>query len=189
MNTIYNSLQINILIFLIITIFGISIWELITVSYYQNIYIILATETNAFYFTLINSILNIINILFLLWIIDNKNNSLDEKSNICFKFSEENPKCSITLFIIHFCIGIWSIILFSNLKEYKRFKNIIITEFIIFLIEFLIIGFLLIITIYNINKTYISEQININEYFNYLLSKKSNKILHNELLIQKLDNV
>ena len=69
----------------------------------------------------IYSLLNIINSVFLLWILLDKFNKI--------------INYAIVLFVMNLMMGIWNISLYCNLKVIGRFNQVIILQFYIFLIE------------------------------------------------------
>lgn len=134
-------------------IFSIGIWEMTKITNYEYNEFIMATEIDAYNFTFFSSIINIINSLYLLWIMINKNYN----------------KISLSvIMIINVCVCIWSILLYINIELYHDFISVIITQFIITLIELSIISLLSLIIfslyLYNCNKAYVSEHIIINDY-------------------------
>ena len=109
-------------VYYIITLFSIGLWELLILLHYDNNDIILISDINAYHFTFIKLILNIITSLFLFWLIFDKYNI-----NII--------NCIILLFIINFLIGIWCITLYKNINIIRKLGNVIIIEYNIFIIE------------------------------------------------------
>jgi len=139
-------------IFFIFSIISIGLWEITIIYKYENNELILATEYNAFCYTFISSLFNIINGLLLLWILINR----------CSK------TCSFIMLVINLCLLIWSIMLYKDINLYSDFYNIIIIQFSVLLIKFSIIILLFIIImsicIYNSNTPYESENIKISDY-------------------------
>ena len=109
-------------IYYIITLISADLSKLLTLLYYDNNDIILINDINAYKFTFIKLILNIITSLFLFWLIFDKYNI-----NII--------NCIILLFIINFLIGIWCITLYKNINIIRKLGNVIIIEYNIFIIE------------------------------------------------------
>lgn len=92
------------------------------VSYYQNTNIILASEKQRYTFTFAALIMNIFNVLFLVWVFLDKN----------------NPRLVnylILLFIINIIIGLISCSLYDHLYYYGRFNDVIIAELQLFIIK------------------------------------------------------
>jgi len=114
-------------------------WECSVVSYYQNKDIILTTENEKYNFIFMASIMNIFNILFLLFVFFDKNIKL-----VYFGL----------LLILNLIIGLWNCTIYNNIKLYGLFNDIIIFEFNIFLIKFisLFVGLLYTLIVYIIIK-------------------------------------
>jgi len=93
-------------IYYIITLISADLSKLLTLLYYDNNDIILINDINAYKFTFIKLILNIITSLFLYWLIFNKYNN-----NII--------NCIIVLFIINFLFLLWCVILYENIIYFK----------------------------------------------------------------------
>ena len=108
--------------------FAIGIWEIVIVSIFKwqnkNNY-----EYNAYIFTLTKSILNI---LFSFLIV-----------NIIY-YKKNNKFFKVLIFLIILVTDIWLINLFSDLKNYGVYEQVIIVEFIILYIESMIIMILFI---------------------------------------------
>ena len=122
-----------------ISIFIIALWELHYICKYENMDLILTSEVNGYNFTYIYSLLNIINSVFLLWILFNKFNKI--------------INYAIVLFVINLIMGIWNISLYCNLKVIGRFNQVIILQFYIFLIELsLLLIYFMIINYNRLNK-------------------------------------
>lgn len=119
-----------------ISIFIIALWELKYICKYENIDLILTSEIQGYNFTYIYSILNIINSIFLLWIL------LDRSNKIIINYA-------IVLFIMNLIMGLWNISLYYNLKVIGRFNQVIIIQFYIFVIELSLSLIYLMITYYN----------------------------------------
>ena len=114
-------------------------WECSVVSYYQNKDIILTTENEKYNFIFVASIMNIFNILFLLFVFFDKNIKL-----VYF----------VLLLILNLIIGLWNCTIYNNIQLYGKFNDIIIFEFNIFLIKFLslFVGLLYTLIVYIIIK-------------------------------------
>ena len=123
-----------------ISTFIIAIYEISYISNYSNINLILTNEIEGYNFTYICSIVNILNTIFLLW----------------FLFDKNNIKIINCVIIINLIIGLWNISLYYNLKIIGRFNKIIILEFYVFLIKCLLFSILSFINyFYKLNKNYI----------------------------------
>lgn len=116
-------------------IFIVVIYELKYVSKYGDTELILTSEIEGYNFTYGCSILNIFNVIFLLWVLFDKSN----KKIITYAF---------ILFVINLIFGLWSISLYVNLKIIGRFNDIIILQFNIFLIECSLFLLFLVITFF-----------------------------------------
>ena len=97
-------------------------WECSIVSYYQNNYIILASENQRYNFTFAASIINILNALFLIWVFLDKDNI-------------RLINYLIPILILNLVIGLLSCTLYNHLGLYGRFNDVIIVELNLFIIK------------------------------------------------------
>jgi hypothetical protein len=135
MKDIYQFIQNVLHVCCIICIFIITIYEIKCISKNSNINLILTSEIEGYNFTYICSIINILNTIFLVLVLFDKNNT-------------KIINYAVILFIINLIIGLWTISLYCNLKIIGRFNDIIIIQFNIFLIECSLFGLFVILLSY-----------------------------------------
>lgn len=150
-----SKIQIIILLISICITLSIGIWELYLVSYYQDTYIILASEYQRYKFTFIVSIMNILNSLYLSYLLINNNNKIILSS---------------ILTITNLIVGLWACILYDNLSDYGRFNQVIFIELKLYFFKCLII---VIFIIFKIIKCIFNRKINNLEYSEILIDNKS----------------
>jgi len=135
MKDIYQFIQNILHICCIICIFIIAISEIQYISDHSNIELVTKNEMEGYNFTYLCSILNILNTIFLLWLL------LDKKNSKIMYYA-------VMLFMINLIIGFWCVALYCNLKIIGRFNEIIIIQFNIFLIECSFFGLFAILSFY-----------------------------------------
>lgn len=135
-NNIYQTMQYIIHISCIINTIIIAVYELYYINKNKNIDLILTKEYEEYNFSYSCLLLNIINSIFLLWI-------LFDIYNTKIKYY------ALILVIINFIIGLWSISLYIKIKNYGKFNQIIIIQTFIFVIEYILCVLYLLYIYYN----------------------------------------
>ena len=135
MEDVYQFIQNILHICSIICIFIIAISEIKYISNNSDINLVLTNEIQGYNFTYICSILNILNTVFLLWILFDKNNI-------------RIINYATILFIINLIIGLWAVALYYNLPIIGRFNEIIIIQFNIFLLECSLFGLFVFLSLF-----------------------------------------
>ena len=133
---IYLTMQYVLHIFIIINKIIVAIYEIHYINKYKNIDLILTKEVEIYNFSYSCSILNLLNCMFLLWI-------LFDISNTKIKYY------ALTLFIINLLIGLWCMSLYIKIKENGIFNQIIIIQFNIFVIDYILLVSYLSFNYYN----------------------------------------
>ena len=141
MKELYKYIQIVLHLCCIITIFSIAICEMKYISYYYNKDLVLTSEIEGYNFTYVCSIMNILNTIFLSWVLLDKNNV-------------KIISYTIMLFVINLIIGFWAVSLYCNLRIFGRFNDIIIIQFDLFLIECLILIIFIIFSFYKYHNNF-----------------------------------
>ena len=133
---IYLTMQYVLHIFIIINTIIVSIYEMHYINKYKNIDLILTKEVEGYNFSYSCSILNLLNSIFLIWI-------LFDISNTKIKYY------ALTLFIINLLIGLWCMSLYIKIKENGIFNQIIIIQFNIFIIDYILLVSYLFLSSFN----------------------------------------
>lgn len=133
---IYQTIQYILHICYIINTIILAIYELHYIFKYRDINLILTKEVEEYNFTYSCSLLNILNSILLLWL-------LFDISNTKIKYY------ALTLFIINLIIGLWCMSLYIKIKDNGKFNQIIMIQFNIFFINYILLVSYLFFISYN----------------------------------------
>ncbi len=120
-------------------ILSIGIWEATVASANENLYTVNTDEVDAYLFTTIKSIINIIT-------------SLVSTCLTCISNDESSRLNAMHLYMINFGLSIWGIVMYTNIVVdsdiYGPFRIVIYVEFIIIMLVFSIFGLIIIMYCY-----------------------------------------
>jgi len=156
-------------------IFCVGIWEAIIAFSNQNLDTLKSNEVEAYVFTTIKSIINIITSLV--------GSCLTCLSNVESSQSKSNADSQLSM--INLGISIWGIVMYTNMKLnsdiYGPFRIVIYVEFIIMMVVLSLFGFIIIISCCAcIIMPFITED---NNTKNNITAKKSNPIIENDVVV------
>ena len=154
-DTVKNSIPFILQFIISIALFSIGIWEATVASANQNTNKLTSNEVQAYAFTTIKSIINILNSIYNISLLCSNEDS--ETSS-----DTKKSKTNIELPCINIGVGIWGLVMYSNLSKsidnFGPFNIVIYVEFIIITIGLSCIGFIIIISCCTFSLLYIMNK-------------------------------